>query len=309
MIVLYWLWRLGMFLIAILPRRVSFWGAGVFGIGAYYLMPLRRQIALNNFARVLGKAPDDPEVKRVARQAFKNFARQLRDVMIYPSMSTAELNARVTIVSPEHFEHALAPGKGAIAVSAHFGNNDLPSAVMAMRFKPFALVAETLRPQQLMDHLTAIRAKRGVHLHPYDRAPRKILEALKQNEMTGFLIDFGVKHHYDIQTVTVDFFGTPTQFPAGPAQLALLTGATLLPGYVIVADNEQMYIHTIPPITVERNGNRQQMIQATMQTIARWMEGFIRDHPEQWYVFRQMWSMGEARDRKIQKASLSRNVS
>lgn len=91
--------------------------------------------------------------------------------------------------------------------------------------------------------------------------------------------------------------------------MALLTGATLLPGYVIVADNEQMYIHTLPPITVERNGNRQQTIQATMQTIANWMEGFIRKHPEQWYVFRPMWSMGEARDLKIQKASLSRNVS
>ncbi|MBI5653122.1 MAG: lysophospholipid acyltransferase family protein [Chloroflexi bacterium] len=307
MIVLYWLWRLGMFLIAILPRRVSFWGAGVFGVGAYYLMPLRRQIALNNFARVLGKSPNDPEVKCVARAAFVNFARQLRDVMIYPSMSAAELDARVTIVSPEHFERALALGKGAIVVSAHYGNNDLPSAVMAMHFKPFTLVAETLRPQELMDHLTAIRAKRGVHLFPYDRAPRQIIHALKRNEMTAFLIDFGVTHHFDIATVPVEFFGTRTEFPAGPAQLALLTGAAILLGYVRVAANGQMAIHTLPPLTVEANGNRQHAIQTTMQLMARQIETFIRECPEQWYVFRPMWSMGEQRDRKIQKASLSRN--
>lgn len=307
MIVLYWLWRLGMFLIATTPRRVSFWMAGAMGQVAYYLMPLRRRVAEENFSYVLGKPASDPAVKRVARGAFKNFARQLRDVMIYPSMSASELDRRVSIVNPADFECALAQGKGAIIVSAHFGNNDLPSAVMAMHFKPFTLVAETLRPPQLMDHLTKIRAARGVHMFPYETAPRKILQALKRNEMTAFLLDFGVTHHYDITTVPVTFFGEPTDFPAGPAQMALLTGAAILVGHAYVADNEHMYVHTTPPIFVEKGGDRHATIQATMQEIARRMEVFIREHPEQWYVFRPMWNLDEKRLRQIQKASLSAN--
>ncbi|MBI5305376.1 MAG: lysophospholipid acyltransferase family protein [Chloroflexi bacterium] len=309
MIVLYWLWRLGMFLIALTPHRVSFWLAGAMGEAAYYAMPLRRRVAEENFARVLGKPAEDPAVQRVARGAFKNFARQLRDVMIYPSMTAAQLDARVTIVSPAHFETALAPGKGAIVVSAHFGNTDLPSAVMAMRFKPFTLVAESLRPAQLMDYLTKIRAARGVHLFPYDSAPRKILQALKRNEMTAFLLDFGVTHHFDITTVPVTFFGASTDFPAGPAQMALLTGAAIIVGHVFVADDAHMYIHTNEPIVVKAIGERRQVMQMTMQQIARQMEVFIREHPEQWYVFRPMWNMDAKRLEQIKNASLSANKS
>ena len=81
----------------------------------------------------------------VARHALRNYVCYLRDVMIYPSLSTTELEQRVTIHTPEHFDQALALGKGAIIVSAHFGNMDLSSAILSNRFTPIALVSETLR--------------------------------------------------------------------------------------------------------------------------------------------------------------------
>jgi lauroyl/myristoyl acyltransferase len=304
-IVFYWLWRLGMFLIAATPRRISLWMADVLGMACYYTMPLRRRVARENFAHVLSKPIDDVRVGWVTRRSFRNFARQLRDVMIYPSMSVKELDERVTIVTPAHFEEALSRGTGAIIVSAHFGNNDLTSAVMAMHFKPFTLISETLRPPQLMQHLVEIRAKRKVMLYPYETAPRKIIEALKRNEMTAFLVDFGITHHFDIATVPVEFFGTPTQFPAGPAQLALLTGAALLIGHVNVGEDGHMSIHTTSPLFVARGKDRQKIFQETMQEVARRMERFISEHPEEWYIFRPMWSVEEKRARQIQHASLS----
>ncbi len=292
MILVYWLWRLGMFFIGIAPRTGSMAAAGAIGNSVYYLMPLRRRIAQKNFAHVLGKSPNDPDVRRVAREALRNYMRLLRDVMIYPSLSANDLECRVTIHDPQHFENVVARGKGGIVVTAHFGNMDLASAVLAAHYKPFTLVAETLRPQQLMDYLTEIRGRRGIYLFPYGRAPRKIIEALKRNEMTSFLIDFGVTHHFDIATVPVEFFGTPTRFAAGPAQLAMLTGAPIIVGDARVAEDGHIHIHTTPPIIVERNGDRQRVFQETMQEIARRMEEFIRQHPDQWYVFRPMWLDG-----------------
>jgi KDO2-lipid IV(A) lauroyltransferase len=288
-IVIYWLWRLGMFVSGAAPRRVSLAIAAAMGNSAYYLMPMRRAIAKDNFAHVLGKPPTDPEVRRVARLALRNYVCYLRDVMIYPSLTTAELEARVTLHTPEHFDQALAQGKGAIIVSAHFGNMDMPSAILSHRFTPIALVSETLRPQQLMDHLTRIRGERNVNMHPYDRAPRKIIEALKRNEMTAFLLDFGVTHHFDIHTVPVTFFDTPTNFPSGPAQLSMLTGAPILVGHAHVAKDGQIHVHTNPPLYVARTGNKQEDMQQAMQEVARQMEIFIRAYPDQWYIFRPMW--------------------
>jgi KDO2-lipid IV(A) lauroyltransferase len=288
-IVLYWLWRIGMFLSGAVPRRLSLAAAAAMGHVAYYLMPMRRAIAKDNFSHVLGKPPDDPEVRRVARMSLRNFSCYLRDVMIYPSMSMEELESRVTLHTNSHLDEALARGKGAIIVSAHFGNMDMPSAVLAKRFGPITLVSETLRPQQLMDYLTRIRGVRRVNMHPYDRAPRRMIEALKRNEIAGFLLDFGVTHHFDIHTVPVTFFGAQTNFPSGPAQLAYLTGAAIIVGHARVSPDGHIDAYTTPPILVPRGTDRQRIYQATMQEIAQRMEEFIRAFPDQWYMFRPMW--------------------
>lgn len=289
MIALYWFWRLGVLLTSVVPRRFSLAAASALGHSAYYLMPLRRRVAKENFSHVLGKSPEDPEVRRVARHAFRNFARYLRDVMIYPRTPATELENRVTLHGRKYLDSALTLGRGAIIVSAHYGNMDMPSAVIARDFKPLTLVAESLRPPQLMSYLTRVRGAHDVHLYPYDSAPRKIIQALKRNEMTGFLLDFGVTHHLDIATVKVTFFGTDTDFPAGPAQLALLTGAPIVVGYARVETDGHIHAHLTEPIIVQRTGNRHGDFQVTMQEIATRLEGFIRLQPEQWYVFRPMW--------------------
>src|SRR5512142_2367228 len=146
MIVVYWAWRLGMFLASLAPRRFSFNAAAAMGNAAYYMMALRRQVAKENFSIVLGKSPNDPEVRLVARRSFQNYARYLRDVMLYPRTSMAELENRVVFHAKDVVLQALALKKGAILVSAHFGNMDMPSAIIAKDYAPITIVSETLRP-------------------------------------------------------------------------------------------------------------------------------------------------------------------
>src|SRR5512142_691080 len=97
MIVIYWLWRVGMVVTSLAPRRWSFAAASAMGRSAYYFMGLRRQVAKENFSHVLGKSPNDPEVRRVALLSFQNYARYLRDVMLYPRIPIDELERRVVI--------------------------------------------------------------------------------------------------------------------------------------------------------------------------------------------------------------------
>lgn len=303
MIWLYWAWRFGVLVTGIAPRRLSLAIARFLGGVSYYIMGLRRDVACENFSHVLGKPCDDPDVRRVARESFKNFAVLMRDVMLYPSLSMQELEQRVTIHNPEHINEALSRGKGVIVVSAHFGNMDLPSAVLADHFTPIALVSETLRPRQLMDYLTKIRGDRKVNMNPYDRAPRKLIEALKRNEMAAFLIDFGVTHHFDMHIVPVTLFGAETKFPTGPAQMALLTGAAIVVGHAHVAADGHIDVYTNPPLVVPRTDDRKHDIELAMQKIARLMEDFIRLYPEQWYIFRPMWMDAETLKRNIPSLS------
>jgi phosphatidylinositol dimannoside acyltransferase len=156
-----------------------------------------------------------------------------------------------------------------------------------------------------MEFLTRVRGAHNVTFCPYGSAPRQLLQALKRNQISALLIDFGVTHHFDITTVSVAFFGAETKFPAAPAQLALLTGAAIVVGNARVSPSGHIDVQLTPPLVVKPTGDRQSDLQTTMQDIARRLESFIRLDPEQWYVYRPMWKMSEKRELQIQKASLS----
>lgn len=289
MIIMYYLWRFGAWLTAVVPIPIVDTVARGVGASGYYLWGTRRRVARENFSRVLGKPPNDPAVGRIARSSFANFCHYLVEIMRYPSVSTERLEERVIIHETEEFRRAMTADTPIIVVSAHFGNMDYVSAVAAKRYRRFTLAAETVQPVQLFEYLARVRSARGADLVPYDRAPRKIMEAIKRKEVVGFLIDFGVNNQKDMATTQVTFFGAPTTFPASPALLAQKTGAPLIVAHTFVDRQRRIHAEVEPPIHVPRELPRDQAAHKAMQEIAHLFEKFIQRHPEQWYVFRPMW--------------------
>jgi KDO2-lipid IV(A) lauroyltransferase len=289
MIAAYYLWRFASWLVAMLPLGFADLIARAGGTSGYYIWFSRRRVARENFSRVLGKPANDPAVGRVARSSFVNMTRYLLEVMRYPSVSVEKIEERVVIHETDEFRRAMTAGTPVIMVSAHFGNMDYASAVATKRYGRFTMAAETIHPVQLFQYLARVRAERGVDLIPYDEAPRKILQALKRKEWIGFLIDFGVNNQKDIATTEVTFFGAPTRFPASPAILAQRTGAPLVVVHTYVDRDKRIISQIEAPVYVPRSLSRELAAQTAMQQVAQHMETFIREHPEQWYVFRAMW--------------------
>lgn len=207
-------------LMAALPPSARYGFARTIGAAVYYLWPERRRIARENFSRVLDKPVNNPEVGEVARESLQNFCRYLVDVMLYPKVSIEEMESRVQFHIDDEAAKALRMNSPAIICSAHFGNMDYVAAVAAKQYRHFTLAAETITPIELFEYLGRIRSKRGVDLIPYDRAPMKMLRALRHKEFLGFMMDFGINAHKDINTVPVTFFGERTNFPASAAILS-----------------------------------------------------------------------------------------
>jgi lauroyl/myristoyl acyltransferase len=210
-------------------------------------------------------------------------------MMRYPQVPREEFRRRVHIdVDPA--THALMKqDRPFIVVSAHFGNMDYAAPVAAEQYRRLTLAAETIKPVELFEHLAHLRSQNGVDLIPYDRAPRKIIEALKRNEIVGFMLDFGINSHKDINTVPVRFFGETTHFPSSPALLAQRYQAPLIVAFARMVEHDEIHIEVEPPIHVARETPREQAQQETMQKIAERFERALRANPEQWYVFRPMW--------------------
>jgi KDO2-lipid IV(A) lauroyltransferase len=90
--------------------------------------------------------------------------------------------------------------------------------------------------------------------------------------------------------VEVQFFGQPTMVPAGAAALALKAGAVVVP-MGVWRNPDNTYSGVIkPPIVPAATGAWEHDVQALMQRIVHSLEAIIRLHPDQWYMFRPMWS-------------------
>jgi KDO2-lipid IV(A) lauroyltransferase len=72
------------------------------------------------------------------------------------------------------------------------------------------------------------------------------------------------------------------------ATLALRTGASILPA-CMVRDGAGWVIHVQPPLLGERSARLQTDVQRLTQQTMDAMEAFVRQYPDQWFMFRPMW--------------------
>jgi len=281
----YWVLRVVRKIAQWLPLRVCYALAVLISDVAWAILPVQRENAIDNMARVLGRNRDDPEVRRKARSSFRNYGLYLADFFRLPKIGVEELEARVRFNGWEHLDRALAAGKGVIFISAHVGNWDLGAALFARKGYPVSVVAESFHPKKLNDLVQGTRALHGMKVIPLETSARKVLGALRNNEILGLLIDRPSPE----AGVLVRFFDGMTEVPAGAALLALKTGAKLISG-VIVRNRDHTYSGFLTShLEVEPTGDLATDIRLLTQRIMDSIEFFIRQYPEQWFIFRPMW--------------------
>lgn len=283
----YRLWQLVTAVVRRLPPRAGYGIAAMVGFAGYYAWPRGRRAMLRNFRRVMRGAPAS-EVQRTARASLINYCRYLADFVRFPSLSAAQLTALVT--GDESFaalDRALQRGKGAIIVCMHFGNWDLGAGAAAARGYPLTVVAETFADPRLDEMVAGARKRLGMHLVRMERAGPSLFRALKHNGLLALLIDRPVPG----DGVCVEFFGETVEVPAGPARIALRSGAAVVPTAFARCEENAMQVRTLTDFTLDFHptGDEARDVRDLTQAIMRSHERFIREHPEQWYMFREMW--------------------
>ncbi|MEA2661237.1 MAG: hypothetical protein QOH08_809 [Chloroflexota bacterium] len=283
----YWGWRIGARIAQRLPAKPLYAFAVALGEIGYVMWAGKRRIAKSNFAIVLGRPSTDREVAQVARRSFRNFAKYIVEIMRFPLLSVADFERLVVVEGREHLRGALALGKGVIFVSIHFGNFELGGARIADEI-PLNVIADELENERLMDLLIGNRAHKNITLLAPDGAAKKVLGALRRNEMVGLMMDLGPRAQaFDV--VEADFFGIRTAFPAVAASLARVSGAPIVVAAVVRRHDNTFTGIALPPIFVARTKQAAEDVQHATQAIARGLEGFVTRWPDQWYIFRPMW--------------------
>ncbi len=280
---LYLLFRLAG-VVRYMPLRLAYICGNVVATAAWLLLTGKRGVAIDNMTRVLG---DSKAARRAARYSFLNFARYNVDFLRAPLIRPEEILSKVHFDRWHDVDAAFAEGKGVIFVSMHVGNWDLGGAVQAARGFPLNVVADPFFNERTNAIVVNTRQWRGMKVIPVERAAAGIVRAMRRNEGLALLIDTPVEDG----GVEVTFFGERTMLPAGPARIALRTGARVIPVVMVRprATSDQLICLADLDVRPVRTGDDHRDAQLLTQQIVTAHERFIRAYPDQWYIFRPMW--------------------
>lgn len=281
----YWVVRLSSLLLQRVPLRLSYLVATFAADIVFLLWRRGRDNMLNNMSHVLGSDTSRRQVRWVARRSLRNYGKYLVDYFRFPTLKEDEVVRRVNCPQWDKIEELMLRGKGTLLVGMHMGNWDFGPALMCQRNYPVSVVVEAFPHQKTDAFVKGIRTTIGMKTIPMERAARGVLQALRKNHFLGILIDRPSPE----DGVSVRFFGAPTKVPAGPATLALRTGASIATVSIVRMPDDSFVTLVDDSIAIEPTGNFEKDVQELTQRIMDSLENMVRSYPEQWYMFRAMW--------------------
>ena len=269
-----------------LPKRVVE-GGGPWVAGLFALRPTpKRQIVERHQQRVT-PGLHGVALRHRVRDVYRSYGRYYAESFRLPGTTEDELDDRFRVEGYEHFAAALEGDIGTIAVLPHLGSWEWMAQWLArVREVPVTAVVERLEPPALFEWFTEFRREMGLHIVPLGpEAGKAVSQALKAGHVIALLSDRDITGG----GVEVEFFGERTTLPAGPATLALRTGATLLPVAMYDEPGGGHLAVVKPALPVERKGSFREDVTRLTQDIAEVLEDLIRADPSQWHLLQPNW--------------------
>jgi phosphatidylinositol dimannoside acyltransferase len=284
-------YRTGAWLARSLPAPLVDAVVAVGSAVAVLVVPTRARILRRHLERAHGRPLTEREARRLVRRGFQGYGRYWAESFRLPTVSPAALDAGVDVEGYELVARAMAD-KGCILVLPHLGQWEWVAYWLTQVLNHrITVVVEPVEPPELRDFFLNFRAGLGmdvVMLGP--DAGTRTLAALRRGDIVCLLTDRDI----DGNGVEVTFFGETTTLPAGPATLALRTGAALVPAAVYLGANGQHRAVVRPPIPVERRGAFRSDVARITQCVADELEAMIRAEPEQWHLLQPNWPSDQA---------------
>ena len=270
-----------------LPTRIGRAAFRAAGTAAFHLAWSTRGVVAANQARVIGRPVDDPLVVASTREAFRRYARYWYDSFAIGAWRPDVVAEAFSWQGEELLFELSAAGNGIIAVLPHLGNWDASARAMADRGLPMVAVAERLRPERLYQLFVRQRVEYGIEvvaLGGNNGVGKALTTSLANGKLIGLLSDRDLTG----RGIEVEMFGARRRLPAGPAMLALSTGAPIV--VVGTFETPAGWRGVVSRLAMpELIGDRRADARAITQAIADAFVELISASPADWHVFEPAW--------------------
>lgn len=282
---------------AALPRRLAL-RVGAFLGDLFYLLDRRdRRIALHNLAIAF---PEKSEAERrgILRTSVRNLGRTAAEICHLATLTPTSVRDYVTVEDPPRWQAALdrARERGTLILTGHFGNWELLAYAHGLLGHPITLVHRPMNNALVDRAITDLRERAGTVSLPKKSAAKAALRALRRHQIVAIPADQNQTRRYG---VFADLFGLPASTTPGPARLAMLSGAPVLPVFLVrEGESDHHRIVVLPEVELTKTGDREADVVENTRRCNVVFEEMLRRYPEQWIWFHKRWKtrpLGEPR--------------
>lgn len=287
----YWVLKLAYIVLGRFSLRTLYGIAHIVGTGAYYGRHDARRAVIANMRQVMGPDASEREVRRAAREVFRNATRYYADLLHVPRMDIQRFyREQLELEGAEYMREAQRSGRGAVLVSAHFGSPEMVvQGLAAAGFSLFGLT-EPLQPPKLSDFIHSLRSRHG---HTYRTvsfgAVKEAIRRLRSGGLVALMLDRDVGG----TGVPMEFCGAESRIPLGAVELAMRTNADLIPAWAWRIDGFRFRAQIGPPLDIVRTGNFDADVRANARRLLAIFEGHLHADPGQWAVLESIWQKRE----------------
>ena len=229
-------------LLILLPFRVQGMIGRAFGWLAWCFARRERHIAAINIRLSLPEL-DAMQANRLIRRHFESLGRALFDTALVWWASDRRLRPRIRFEGTEHLSRALAQGKGAILLSAHFTALEMSARALCIH-GPTAITYQTPRDPLIAELSLRSRSVHALRAISSENV-RELLRSLKANLPLWYAPD---QKDFGKASALVPFFGWPAATNVATSRIARITGAAVLPYFPErLADGSGFLMHILPP--------------------------------------------------------------
>lgn len=245
-----------------------------------------RTVVRENLRHVLGPDASERELEQAVEEAFSSYARYWVEAARIVDMSRRFVLDHIRIENYEAVTRAQGEGRGVILALPHLGSWEVGGRWLSLQGNPMTAVVEPAASPELFEWMRRQRLALGLEVVPLGPEATTILtRRLREGRIVGLLSDRDITGN----GIEVEFFGETTRLPAGPAVLALRTGAALFPA-AVYQEPRGYYRGVIrPEIKTLRTGRFRADIQTVTARMAAEFEALIKQAPSQWHAFQPTW--------------------
>jgi len=274
-------------LVKLIPQKWLYGCAKIIATAVYRIAHKKREVALESLAIAFGQEKSPQEIEQIAKDCFVFLAKAGMEVIFLMDRPPL-LKKQVEIIGKENLDAVLAKGKGAIVVTAHFGNFPLMFAKLSLEGYMTAGIMRFMRDERAEKFFTQRRNRMGIktiYSQPRKECVENSIRTLRNN---GLLI-IPLDQHFGSGGVFVDFFGRKAATATGPVVLARRTGASILPCFILRQKDDTHKIIFEPPLNLVKGNTDEETIIINVQRLTDIIESYIRRYPAEWGWIHRRW--------------------